>query len=90
LGLAQLAVDLDPLDFSGLTNLAMAHWALGQLEEEERTYWRILELYPDAHSINSFLAAALAQQGRPEEGLQYIDFRLSSGWILPLSVEVSI
>jgi len=88
MGLAQLAVDLDPLDFSGLTNLAMAHWALGQLEEEERTYWRILELYPDAHSINSFLAAALAQQGRPEEGLQYIDFESKGMWHRSMSIMV--
>jgi tetratricopeptide (TPR) repeat protein len=47
---AQLAVDLDPLDYSGLRNLGTTYWALGQLEEEERIYRRILELYPDSSS----------------------------------------
>ena len=88
MGLAQLAVDLDPLDYSGLANLATAHWALGQLEEEERTYWRILELYPDAHSIKSYLAAALAQQGKPEEGLQYLDFDSKNRWHRSMSAIV--
>jgi TolB-like protein len=86
--LAQHAVDLDPLDFAGLTNLASAHWALGQLEEEEQTYWRILDLYPDAHAMYSFLAAALAQQGKPEEGLQYLDFDSPSRWHRSMSAIV--
>jgi tetratricopeptide (TPR) repeat protein len=82
LNLAQLAVDLDPLDYSGLTNLGTTYWAMGQLEEEERIYRRILELYPESHShaVKSFLAATLTRQGKPEEGLQYLIFDSESRW----------
>jgi len=67
LGLAQLAVDLDPLDYSGLSNLSVAYWAMGQPEEEERVHRHILELYPESVTIKSFLASALARQGKLEE-----------------------
>ena len=33
LGLAQLAVELDPLDYTGLANLRTTYWALGKPEE---------------------------------------------------------
>ena len=79
---AQLAIDLDPLDYSGLINLGTTYWALGQLQEEERIYRRILELYPDSpsHSVKSFLAATLTRQGKPEEGLQYLIFDSENRW----------
>jgi len=82
LGLAQLAVDLDPLEYSGLSTLGTTYWALGQLEEEERTYRRILELYPDSqsHSIKSWLAATLTRLGKPEEGMQYLAFDSDNKW----------
>jgi len=88
LGLAQLAVDLDPLEYSGLANLATTYWALGQLKEEERIYRKIMELYPDYVSIKAYLAAALAQQGRPEEGLQYLDFDSKNRWHRSMSAIV--
>jgi len=80
LGLAKLAVDLDPLDYSGLVNLGTTYWALGQREEEEKAYRYILELYPDATSVKSFLAILKAAEGKPEEGLQYIDFDSEGRW----------
>ncbi|HHH75916.1 MAG TPA: tetratricopeptide repeat protein [Phycisphaerae bacterium] len=85
---AQLAVDLDPLDYSGLTNLGTTYWALGQPEEEERIYRQILELYPKAVSVKSFLAAALTAQGNPEEGLQYLDFDSENRWQRTMSTIV--
>ncbi len=85
---AQLAVDLDPLELSGLTNLASAYWALGLQEEEEEIYWRIIELYPERTAIKAFLAAALARQGRPEEGLQYLDFDSEGRWHRSMSAIV--
>jgi len=90
LGLAQLAVELDPLDYSGLTNLGTTYWALGQLEEEERIYRRILELYPDSpsHSVKSWLAATLTRQGKPEEGLQYLIFDSENRWQRAMSTIV--
>jgi len=90
LGFAQLAVDLDPLDYSGLLNLGTTYWALGQLEEEERIYRRILELYPDSHSysVKSWLAATLTRQGKPEEGLQYLDFESENMWQRAMSTVV--
>jgi tetratricopeptide (TPR) repeat protein len=82
LGLAQLSVDLDPLDYSGLLNLAVTYWALGQLQEEEQIYRRIRELYPDwpLNVVNSYLASTLARQGKLEEALQYLDFDSENRW----------
>ena len=88
LELAQLAVDLDPLDYSGLVNLGTTYWALGQPEEEERIYRQILELYPEAASVKSFLAVALTVQGSPEEGLQYLDFDSENRWQRTMSTIV--
>jgi len=88
LGLAQLAVDLDPLDYSGLSNLGTTYWALGQPKDEERIYRRILELYPEATSVKSWLAAALTVQGYPEEGLQYLDFDSDNVWQKAMSAVV--
>jgi TolB-like protein len=62
LDLAQLAVDLDPLDYSGLTNLAFAYWALGRPLEEQGVYQRLMDLYPNGSGVEPFLAAALARQ----------------------------
>jgi len=87
LELAQLAADLDPLDYSGLANLAFAHWALGQTIEEERIYRHIIELYPYG-GVEPFLAAALSQQGRPEEGLQYLDLDSENMWQRTMSTIV--
>jgi len=88
LGLAQLAVDLDPLDYSGLSNLGTTYWALGQPKEEERIYRRILELYPRATDVKSWLAAALTVQGYPEEGLQYLIFDSENRWQRAMSAIV--
>ena len=88
LEMAQLAVELDPLEYSGLSRLGTTYWALGQPKEEERVYRHILELYPDASSVKSWLAAALAVQGRPEEGLQYLDFDSESRWQKAMSAIV--
>jgi len=90
LGLAQLAVDLDPLDYTGLVNLGTTYWALGQLKEEERIYRRILELYPDSHShsVKSWIAATLTRQGKPEEGLQYLIFDSENRWQKAMSAVV--
>jgi len=88
LELTQLAVDLDPLDYSGLTSLGTTYWALGQPKEEERIYRHILELYPDAISVKSWLAAALTVQGRADEGLQYLDFDSKNKWQKSMSAIV--
>lgn len=88
LELAQLAVDLDPLDYSGLANLGTTYWALGQPKEEERIYRHILELYPESVSVKSWLAAALTVQGNPEEGLQYLDFDSENRWQQAMSTIV--
>jgi len=82
LDLARLAVDLDPLDYSGLLNLATTYWGLGQLQEEERIYRRIRELYPDwpLNTVNSWLASTLARQGKLEESLQYLDLDSENMW----------
>ena len=90
LGLAQLSVDLDPLEYSGLAKLGTTYWALGQLKEEERIYRRILELYPnsDSHSVKSWLAATLTRQGKPEEGLQYLIFDSENRWQRAMSAIV--
>lgn len=88
LELAQLAVDLDPLELEGLSNLGTTYWALGQPKEEERIYRHILELYPEEVDVKSFLAAALAAQGRPEEGLQYLVFDSESKWQKSMSAIV--
>ena len=80
LDLARRAVDLDPLDYSGLVNLGTTYWALGQREEEEKAYRNILELYPDSTSVKSFLAILKAAEGKPEEGLQYLDFDSEARW----------
>ena len=88
LDLAQLAVDLDPLDYSGLTNLAFAHWALGQPLEEQRVYQRLMDLYPNGSGVEPFLAAALARQGKPEEGLQYLDLDSENMWHRSMSTIV--
>ena len=88
LELAQLAVELDPLEYSGLSRLGTTYWALGQPKEEERIYRHILELYPDATSVKSWLAAALAVQGSPEDGLQYLDFDSENRWQKSMSAIV--
>ncbi len=88
LELAQLAVELDPLEYSGLSSLGTTHWALGQPKEEERIYQHILELYPESSSVQSWLAAALAVQGRAEEGLQYLDFDSETKWQKAMSAIV--
>jgi tetratricopeptide (TPR) repeat protein len=88
LELAQLAVDLDPLDLGGLVNLGTTYWALGQPKEEERIYRHILELYPDTDYVKSWLAAALTRQGKPEEGLQYLDFDSENRWQQAMSAIV--
>jgi len=80
LELAQRAVELDPLEGSGLAYLGTTYGALGQPKEEERIYRNFLELYPDSVSVKSWLAASLAEQGRPEEGLQYLDFDSENSW----------
>jgi len=86
--LAQLAASLDPLELSGLTNLAMAYWGTGQQKEEEEVYFKIIELYPEDTSIKAFLAAAMARQGRAEEGLQYLDFESKRLWHRSMSAIV--
>jgi len=90
LDLAQLAVDLDPLDLEGLANLGTTYWALGQPKEEERIYRKILELYPDSqlHDVRSWLAATLTRQGKPKEGLQYLDFDANNRWQKSMSAIV--
>ena len=88
LDLAQHAVDLDPLDYSGLTNLAFAYWALGQPLEEQRVYQRLMDLYPNGSGVEPFLAAALARQGKPEEGLQYLDLDSENMWHRSMSTIV--
>jgi TolB-like protein len=90
LELAQLAVDLDPLDRSGLKNLGTTYWALGQPKEEERIYRHILELFPEDQNLNvkSWLAAALTLQGHPEEGLQYLIFDSEYRWQKTMSAIV--
>ncbi len=88
LELAQLAVDLDPLDYEGLSNLGTTYWALGQPIDEERIYRHILELYPQDLNVMSWLAAALAVQGRPEEGLQYLVFDSENRWQKSMSAIV--
>jgi adenylate cyclase len=88
LELAQLGVDLDPLEYSGLTRLASIYWALGQPKEEEGIYRYIQELYPESVFTKPFLAAALAAQGRPEEGLQYLNFDSKSRWQKSMSAIV--
>jgi tetratricopeptide (TPR) repeat protein len=88
LTLAQLAVDLDPLDFSSLRNLGTTYWALSQLEDEERVYRQFLELYPENAAVESWLAASLARQGNAEEGLQYLDFDSDNGWQRAMSTIV--
>jgi len=90
LSVAQLAVDLDPLDYTGLMNLGTTYWARGQLKEEERIYRRILELYPDSssHSVKSWLAATLTRQGKPEEGLQYLVLDSENQWQRAMSAIV--
>ena len=82
LELAQLSVDLDPLDYSGLQHSVDINWALGRLQEEEQVYRRIRELYPDwpLNAINSFLASTLARQGKLEESLQYLDLDSEHRW----------
>ena len=45
-----------------------------------KSYRYILELYPDATSVKSFLAILKAAEGKPEEGLQYIDFDSEDRW----------
>jgi TolB-like protein/Tfp pilus assembly protein PilF len=88
LKLAELAVELDPLDYSGLINLAFAYWALGQPLEEQGVYQRLMDLYPNGSGIEPFLAAALARQGKPEEGLQYLDFNSENRWHRSMSAIV--
>jgi len=88
LALAQLAVDLDPLELGGLTSLATTYWALGQPKEEERSYRHILELYPEDINVKSWLAGALAVQGRPEEGLEYLFFDSKNRWQKAMSAIV--
>ncbi len=88
LELAQLAVDLDPLDYNGLSNLGTIYWALGQSKEEERVYRHILELYPEDLAVKSWLAATLAVQGRPEEGLQYLILDSENRWQKSMSAIV--
>ena len=88
LDLAQRAVDLDPLDYLGLINLAFAHWALGQPLEEQRVYQRLMDLYPNGSGVEPFLAAALARQGKPEEGLQYHDLDSEDMWHRSMSTMV--
>jgi TolB-like protein len=88
LGLAQLASDLDPLDIPGLVGLAISYWATGQPDEEERVYRLIMELYPEGGFVKPFLAASLAVQGRPEEGLQYLDFDSEDMWQQSMSIIV--
>jgi tetratricopeptide (TPR) repeat protein len=86
--MAQLAVDLDPLDFESLANLGTTYWALGQLEDEERVYRQIIELYPEAVNVKSWLAATLTRQGNPEGGLQYLDFDSENKWQRTMSTIV--
>jgi len=88
LTMAQLAVDLDPLDFESLANLGTTYWALGQLEDEERVYRQIIELYPEAVNVKSWLAATLTRQGNPEGGLQYLDFDSENKWQRTMSTIV--
>ena len=88
LALAQLAVDLDPLDLGGLTNLGTTYWALSQLEDEERVYRQIIELYPEVVAVKSWLAATLTRQGNPEEALQYLDFDSENRWQQAMSTIV--
>ena len=88
LDLARHAVDLDPLDYSGLTNLAFAHWALGQPSEEQQVYQRLMDLYPNGSGVEPFLAAALARQGKPEEGMQYLDLDSKNMWHRSMSTIV--
>ena len=88
LSLAQLAVDLDPLDRDSLRNLGTTYWALSQLEDEERVYRQIIELYPEVVSVKSWLAATLTRQGNPEEGLQYLDFDSENRWQQAMSTIV--
>ncbi len=82
LDLARLAVELDPLEYSGLLSLGTTYWGLAQPQKEEQVYRRILELYPDQplRMVKSFLASALARQGKSQEGLQYLDFDSANRW----------
>jgi TolB-like protein len=88
LTLAQLAVDLDPLDSDSLSNLGTIYWALSQLEDEERVYRQFLEFYPEDAAVKSWLAATLTRQGNPEEGLQYLDFDSENRWQQAMSTIV--
>ncbi len=88
LALAHRAVALDPINLSGLANLASAYWALGQAKDEEQTYRNMIELYPELISLKAFLAAALAVQGKPEEGLQYLDYDSENKWQKSMSTIV--
>lgn len=82
---ARLAVELDPLDYNTLANYGTTYWALVQPKDEGQVYRQILELYPNSVSVKSWLASALAVQGRPEEGMQYLDFDSENVWQLTMS-----
>ena len=54
----------------------------------KRVYRQIIELYPRVVNVKSWLAASLTRQGRPEEGLQYLDFDSENQWQQAMSIVV--
>lgn len=60
-------------DFShtGLLNLGVFHFNEGQYADAERTFLRMLEVYPGAWQANRFLGHTMLNTDRPAEAVQF-------------------
>src|SRR4029077_16958536 len=65
----QRAIRLDGRDGRLYTNLAVAHWRLGQDDEAHRAFRRAAQLRPGSAAVQRNLALALAAAGETEASL---------------------
>jgi tetratricopeptide (TPR) repeat protein len=69
----QKAIELNPKDAAGESNLAMALSSVGRQEEAIAHLQRAAELMPEEPGYQGDLGAALAGQGRVEEAIPHLE-----------------
>ncbi len=82
LGMAERAVELDPLDAGASMQLGRVMLWAGFHADAERAFRRVIELSPELTSANLLLSWTVLLQGRPEEALKVLRREDSSGYRL--------
>lgn len=84
LALARKAAELDSLSLSAQTNLALAAFYAGRLDEAVDLFRRNIQLNPEQGNIRSLLAQVHLVQSRPELALEVLEDEREPAFRLPV------